>query len=90
VVCCVDRDAGLPADAALRHVVHHRSDLRLLLDAEGAQSADGAPLDAVQPQHLLSVVARSDARRRHWFRRWHQHLVRRRSLLVLMPLISVD
>ena len=90
MVCCVDRHAGLPTDATLRHAVHRRSDLRLLLDAEGAQSADGTPLDAVQPQHLLSVVAWSDACRRHRFRRWHQHLVCRRSLLLQMPLISVD
>ena len=33
---CIDRDAGLPSDAALWHVLHRCRYLRLLLDAAGS------------------------------------------------------
>jgi len=72
----VDRHAGLPADAAVRHDVHRRGNLRLLLDAEATEPADAAALDADQSKSVLPDDARGDAAHRRHLHPRHQHRVR--------------
>ena len=71
----VDRHARLPVDAAVRHDVHRRLHLRLLLDAARAQSPDGAALDRVAAWRLLPGSDRRHVARRCLLHPRHQRQV---------------